>query len=770
MQKRLLFFLTALLLLSQGIRAWDGSGTQADPYLIQTTDDWKQLSGEVSAGHSFSGQYFQMTADIDAEGVSTGTEQCAFSGTFDGYGHTLTFDRGGAQPDSFEEVDDFCAPFVKLEGATIRNLKVTGSVFSRHMHTAGIASLIDGSPTTTIEDCHVSSLLYASSKLDSDASFGGLIGNVNPTCEVGPVVRNCSFTGRITGWATRSSGMVGYTNKPITFEHCMFDSKEVAYSDGCATFVRMASGVECTFKECYYTMLMGTPQGEAVFCEVLTGDDCKAEIISEPTIHFDGKSYWQNGALVTLTAHDDADFNHWETNGSCYIGDPWTKNGVQEIRDLSRIPSFSYINYMVEPTAERTMDGTKYRYLSRRDYHLYLSDEFCRLRGFEFDSNGDLYKSIGGKKVWVTAVTGWEGGKIPSDGAQIHNDLSGWFKDYTLMACIAPHAFDGCNELKTLYFMEQIAPPMTLSGMEKGLFENAKNLRAVDFLMCDSTKIVAGLRNGGLVDLGINTQQTLVYLPATYGPSDGTNIVAASSGKDGLHAQAFRLTDDNDHLVPYAFDADKVENSRSLPASDIPYTFCVPYKLNVPSYARAYKLSQYDDNTLVFKEVKGELEAMQPYLLKVVGSKRLRKTSTTLDTNIAQTIPASDGSAYGQQVDVPGYSLRGTFEAISNSDAAELGAYILQSDGDWHPVVHTEGSSAPTILPFRAFLLPSARNTSPCLSMTLEDAATDIFDIEAIETIDVDGTHRYYDLNGRELQGKPEKGIYIYKGKKYWSH
>ena len=47
--------------------------------------------------------------------------------------------------------------------------------------------------------------------------------------------------------------------------------------------------------------------------------------------------------------------------------------------------------------------------------------------------------------------------------------------------------------------------------------------------------------------------------------------------------------------------------------------------------------------------------------------------------------------------------------------------------------------------------------------MTLEDATG----IDTIETIDNDGTHRYYDLNGRELPGKPAKGVYIYKGKKY---
>ena len=35
-----------------------------------------------------------------------------------------------------------------------------------------------------------------------------------------------------------------------------------------------------------------------------------------------------------------------------------------------------------------------------------------------------------------------------------------------------------------------------------------------------------------------------------------------------------------------------------------------------------------------------------------------------------------------------------------------------------------------------------------------------------IQTIDGDGTSHYYDLQGRPLNGKPNKGVYIQNGKK----
>jgi hypothetical protein len=37
-----------------------------------------------------------------------------------------------------------------------------------------------------------------------------------------------------------------------------------------------------------------------------------------------------------------------------------------------------------------------------------------------------------------------------------------------------------------------------------------------------------------------------------------------------------------------------------------------------------------------------------------------------------------------------------------------------------------------------------------------------------IVAIDADGTCRYFNLQGRQLNGKPDKGLYIENGKKVW--
>ena len=159
MKQKAITLLALLLITVQYMWAWDGSGTQTDPYKIQSSADWQEFAIKVSMGNSYQGTFFKMTNDIDANGINAGTSTFAFNGTFDGGNHTLTYNRGENNAQGVQAVDDYCAPFVLLNGATIRHLRVTGTIYSKHMHAAGIASLITGANPTTIDDCHVSSHL-----------------------------------------------------------------------------------------------------------------------------------------------------------------------------------------------------------------------------------------------------------------------------------------------------------------------------------------------------------------------------------------------------------------------------------------------------------------------------------------------------------------------------------------------------------------------------------------------------------------------------------
>jgi hypothetical protein len=106
--------------------------------------------------------------------------------------------------------------------------------------------------------------------------------------------------------------------------------------------------------------------------------------------------------------------------------------------------------------------------------------------------------------------------------------------------------------------------------------------------------------------------------------------------------------------------------------------------------------------------------------------------------------------------------MRGTLDTIDNKEAADLGAYVMNDDAKWHPVLSdTEAHKAVTIPAFRCYLLQSRYNSRAAIGITLEDAEG----IEQLRTIDSDGTERVYDLNGRRIDGNV-RGIVIKNGRK----
>ena len=302
--------------------------------------------------------------------------------------------------------------------------------------------------------------------------------------------------------------------------------------------------------------------------------------------------------------------------------------------------------------------------------------------------------------------------------------------------------------MKPLIQLERIAFPMTLEKIEDNSFADATNLRWADFIICDSLELLNSLKNGGLRKTGIS-ENTLCYMPKQYGQTDEVNVIVDNA------TMTYRLVDALDYDVPYSFKAQKVENTRTLSKSAAPYTICLPYDLNIPTGAKAYKMSGRSDNELIFTQTLDKLEALQPYLIWADQS------DATLGTSAAD-IPASGGMTYGRQHDAPGFSMRGTLYGISNAEASELGAYTLQNDGKWHPVLSdNDEHRAAGIPPFRAYLLQNRGARNRAIGMTLEGTTG----IEQLRTIDSDGTERVYDLNGRQLSA-PTKGINVMNGKK----
>ena len=176
---------------------------------ISSATDWTELSEIVNAG--LTKVNVAMTGDITiSDGTMVGLSwDKSYKGIFDGTGHTLTFNYSTSGQERI-------APFKYIEGATIKNLKTTGSIETDNF-IAGIAADVKG--TNNITCCGSDMILTASNS--SDCRVGGLVARCNETGAT-IVFDYCLYNGAISaGQSERANGFVGYVGQPITVKNSL---------------------------------------------------------------------------------------------------------------------------------------------------------------------------------------------------------------------------------------------------------------------------------------------------------------------------------------------------------------------------------------------------------------------------------------------------------------------------------------------------------------------------------------------------------------------
>ena len=176
-----------------------GSGSEEDPFLIRTTDQWLAVAANVAAGNTHTGHYFAVVNDLDFSeiefapiGVETG-----FRGVLDGRGKTITVnDAVVTSPRGLVG---------RLgDGGVVRNLNSAGQFdFGTAQNVGGIVGLT--SKDALIENC------INNANITTDGiGVGGVLGHGNS----GSVVRNCKNLGTIHYLGDKSNswlaGVVGY--------------------------------------------------------------------------------------------------------------------------------------------------------------------------------------------------------------------------------------------------------------------------------------------------------------------------------------------------------------------------------------------------------------------------------------------------------------------------------------------------------------------------------------------------------------------------------
>ncbi|MCR5535433.1 MAG: hypothetical protein K6F47_09725 [Bacteroidaceae bacterium] len=212
----------------------------------------------------------KLTADIDLKGVGMqpiNLSNYSYRGTFDGQGHAITnaYILHNAERTGL---------FNTLDGATIKNLKLTGEYFSDNKFIGGIAGYTYNS---RIENCDVAVTINSLIPADGnggaqDGTHGGLIG-VNEGA--GTVVENCLVNCAILGENTNSCGGVcGWATNSLTVNNTLIlSSKYTASANGSNTVSRNPD--KCTVNNVFYVTQFGDAKGTKVTEEQLaSGEIC----------------------------------------------------------------------------------------------------------------------------------------------------------------------------------------------------------------------------------------------------------------------------------------------------------------------------------------------------------------------------------------------------------------------------------------------------------------------------------------------------------------
>ena len=177
---RTAMILLMMLLTVTTVWAWDGNGTENDPYRITDADDLAQLASNVNAGTNYTGKYFQLRADItynygglgDTESnyAAIGNNEHAFCGHFDGQGHTISGIRINKSSDSYQGLFGCVG-----NGGSVNDVKLTDTSIAADDFGGGIIGYLDHG---SIENCLVVGVTITIN-INNKAHGGAIVGGNN---------------------------------------------------------------------------------------------------------------------------------------------------------------------------------------------------------------------------------------------------------------------------------------------------------------------------------------------------------------------------------------------------------------------------------------------------------------------------------------------------------------------------------------------------------------------------------------------------------------
>lgn len=303
-----------------------GTGTEKDPYLIETPSQLAYLSYLVMSGEGenhivdsngynsyYSGYYFKQIADIDLSGhiwqpiglVNYDSNVYQFSGNYDGNNFTIS----GIETTRVISIANYpqgLFGWIYVEdgdSVEIKNIKITNSYFNGIVATGGIVAIFEGSDNySTISNCIVEGEIYCISQ-ENSAETGGIVGRASGNLNITNCVNNANVESN-----GKSGGIIGSDSASLSMNLVLNQTQIInCINNGNVIGTNKVGGIVgstgANISECYNTGLISGNQDVGGIAGYFTGG---------------GKQQYYNKESFKSTLQDC--YNSGEVNGQSNVG------------------------------------------------------------------------------------------------------------------------------------------------------------------------------------------------------------------------------------------------------------------------------------------------------------------------------------------------------------------------------------------------------------------------------------------------------------------
>lgn len=214
-----------------------GAGTEADPYLITSVEDWNDLASFISkTANTLQGNFLKVTTDIDFTD-KTMSQMAADGATF--FQGTLDGDGKRISGISITNTATYQGVFGVIgEYGTVKNLTLSGELTSTYANAGGFVGKLYGNLTNCVNEINVTG---------TKASVAGFAGYAYS----GAGLTDCVNKGKVSGANTNIAGIAAGNDTEVVYTRCGNEGIVENTGTGSYTAGVVGTAYPATFIGCY---------------------------------------------------------------------------------------------------------------------------------------------------------------------------------------------------------------------------------------------------------------------------------------------------------------------------------------------------------------------------------------------------------------------------------------------------------------------------------------------------------------------------------------